>query len=71
MNRSLEKLLSYNLISRIPNGGDDGFQTITREEIINEMLLSLVRDLVEGRIEEAFFLRMREELRRMKEDNGH
>lgn len=69
VNRSLEKLLSRNLIRRSQNGSEMGFQIITHEIIINEMLLALVADLVDGKLDEYSFIRMREELLKIKENS--
>lgn len=66
VNRSIEKLLSKKMIYRSPNGGEDGFHRISKERIIREMEMALVSDLVEGKIDEIAFMKMVEELRRMK-----
>jgi predicted transcriptional regulator len=64
----LYQLKEKHQIWEIEKNGKRTYEAITRERLLDEVLVSLVRKLVDGEIDEGTFLKLKDELDREKKE---
>jgi hypothetical protein len=56
----LKKFKRDHLIWEVENGKGIGYELITRERLLEEMLLDVVESFLKGEIDQSTFIRMKE-----------
>ena len=65
----IRKLKKEHLIWEVENGNGIGFEYITRERLVEEMLLDLVDKLLKGKIDQGTFMRIKTWLEEREENS--